>query len=335
MTATETRPLDPFDDTQMRRFHEILWRAEKEDGRPWNPMWTYAETVPLFREPTRERRTVGVAAWQGEEMVGAGFLFLSLLDNLDTAWTFVAVEPELRGRGIGAAVMDGVVAVATAEHRTQLLGGAGIPFEERESSPVLAWAERQGFTPANMEIQRNLELPVPADLLAEVSAEASAKLGPYEIQSYVGPLPDELLESWCALSNLFMLEAPMGDVDVEAGQSTPEDVRERDAVNASMGRTVFSSVAVLDGVVVGHTDIGVAHGDDEAHQWGTLVHPDHRGHRLGAALKVANLRLLHDHSPQTSRVITTNAETNAWMVAINDRLGFAPVAVVPTLKRRL
>ena len=39
--------------------------------------------------------------------------------------------------------------------------------------------------------------------------------------------------------------------------------------------------------------------------------------------------------PGTRRVITTNAETNAWMVAINDRLGFVPVAVVPTLKRRL
>ena len=37
----QTRRLDPSDDTQLRRFHEILWRAEKEDGRPWNPMWTY------------------------------------------------------------------------------------------------------------------------------------------------------------------------------------------------------------------------------------------------------------------------------------------------------
>ena len=27
----------------MRRFHEIGWRAEKEDGRPWNTFWTYEE----------------------------------------------------------------------------------------------------------------------------------------------------------------------------------------------------------------------------------------------------------------------------------------------------
>lgn len=331
----ETRPLDPADDDQLHRFHQILWRAEKEDGRPWNAMWTYDEMVPMFREPTRERRTVGVTAWEGTRMVGAGFLFLSLLDNLDTAWSFVAVEPELRGRGIGAAVMGAVVETARAERRTQLLAGAGIPFEEQETSPVLAWARAQGFALANTEIQRNLELPVAEDLLEEITHEVEASRGPYEIRSYIGPLPDDLLESWCALSNMFMLEAPMGDVDVEAGRSTPEDVRERDAVNVSMGRTVFSTVAVLDGVVVGHTDIGLARGDDEAHQWGTLVHPAHRGHRLGAAVKVANVRLLQEHAPSAGRIVTTNAETNAWMVAINDRLGFAPVALVPTLKRVL
>ena len=59
------------------------------------------------------------------------------------------------------------------------------------------------------------------------------------------------------------------------------------------------------------------------------------GHRLGAAVKVANLRNLMQHDPATKRIVTTNAETNAWMVAINERLGFVPVAVVPTFKRRL
>jgi GNAT superfamily N-acetyltransferase len=86
---------------------------------------------------------------------------------------------------------------------------------------------------------------------------------------------------------------------------------------------------------VAHTDIGVPREADEAHQWGTLVHRDHRGHRLGAAVKVANLRALQDRQPEVPRVLTTNAETNAWMVAINDRLGFHPVAVVPMLKRVL
>lgn len=331
----QTRPLDPHDEDQMRRFHEILWRAEKEDGRPWNPMWTFRDVQGLFGEETSERRNLALAAYDGEQMVGVGFLMMSKLDNVDTAWVFVAVEPALRGRGIGAVVMDGVVETARAEHRTQLLGGSGIPFEQRETSPVLAWAERQDFKLANTEIQRNLELPVAGALLDEIQAEVDQKVGDYEIRSYVGRLPDDLLPSFAELANLFLLEAPMGDVDVEAGASTPETVREMYDLNEKMGRTMYSTVAVLDGRVVAHSDIGVAEGDDEAHQWGTLVHPDHRGHRLGAATKVANLRRLQERQPEVKRVVTTNAETNAWMVAINDRLGFVPVAVVPTLKRLL
>ncbi len=333
----ETRPLDVTDDGAVHRFHEILWRAEKEDGRPWNPMWTRDEFVAMVRRPTKERRTVSVAAHDGadDEMVGVGFLMVSDLDNLDTAWTFVAVEPERRGRGIGGVVLEAILEAAREDGRTQLLGGAGIPFEERDSSPIVAWARAHGFSVANTEIQRNLDLPVAEDLLAEIEREARERSAGYDIRSFVGPLPDDVLASYADLSNLFMLEAPMGDVDVEAGRSTPESLREHDESIVAMGRTRFSTLALQDGVVVAHTDLGTATGDEEAHQWGTLVHPDHRGHRLGAAVKVANLRNLMAAESGTKRVVTTNAETNAWMVAINERLGFVPVAVVPTFKRRL
>jgi GNAT superfamily N-acetyltransferase len=331
----ETRTLDPADDDQMRRFHQIGWRAEKEDGRPWNPMWTYEEMASFFREPTSDRRTVGVAAYDGDQMVGAGWLNLSLLDNTDTAWSFVAVEPELRGRGIGAVVLEGLVDLARQDGRTQLLSNAGVPFEERDSSPVIGWAERHGYSVANVEIQRNLELPVDPALLEEIAAEAAERHGDYEVRTYVGRLPDELLESWCALDNTFVLEAPMGDVELEAGATTPEHLHERFAISEKVGRTVYSSVAVRDGQVVAFSDIGVSREADEAHQWGTLVHPDHRGHRLGAAVKVANLRALTENQPDVPRVVTCNAETNAWMVAINDRLGFRPVAMVPSFKRLL
>jgi GNAT superfamily N-acetyltransferase len=331
----ETRTLDPDHEAQLRRFHEIGWRAEKEDGRPWNPMWTFEEMASFFRTRTSDRRSVGVAAYDGDDMVGAGWLNLSLLDNLDTAWSFVAVEPELRGRGIGAVVLEALVDRAREDGRSQLLSNAGVPFEQRDGSPVIGWAERHGYEVANVEIQRNLELPVDAGLLDTIAAEAAEKHGDYEIRTYTGPLPDELLESWCALDNSFVLEAPMGDVELEEGATTPANVRERDAVNAAVGRTVYSSVALHDGAVVAFSDLGVPREADEAHQWGTLVHPDHRGHRLGAAVKVANLRALAERQPEVPHVVTCNAETNAWMVAINDLLGFRPVAMVPSFRRLL
>ncbi|MGZ4469765.1 MAG: GNAT family N-acetyltransferase, partial [Nocardioidaceae bacterium] len=90
-----------------------------------------------------------------------------------------------------------------------------------------------------------------------------------------------------------------------------------------------------DGQVVAHTVLvtpPAEHDPDNAYQWATMVARGHRGHRLGMAVKVANLRALAERQPEVPQVVTTNAETNAWMVAINDRLGFRPVAVVPTLK---
>jgi len=331
----QTRVLDAGDDAQMRRFHEILWRAEKEDGRPWNPMWTYEEVHGMFSQETSDQRNVGVLAVDGEELVGAGFAMLSLLDNTSTAWVFVAVEPQRRGHGIGAVVLDGLLDLCRQEGRTQLLAGAGIPFEERESSPIVAWAKEHGFAVANVEIQRHLELPVDADVLDRMAATAAEKHAGYEIRTYVGRIPDELLASWCDLDNIFMLEAPLGEVEAEAGRTTPESVREKDELFESMGRTVYRAVALHGDTVVAHSDLGVSREADEAHQWGTLVHPDHRGHRLGAAVKVANLRQLQAGHPQVPHVVTTNAETNAWMVAINEELGFHPVAVVPTFRRVL
>jgi hypothetical protein len=72
-----------------------------------------------------------------------------------------------------------------------------------------------------------------------------------------------------------------------------------------------------------------------AHQWGTLVGRDHRGHRLGAAVKVANLRALQRARPDVTVIQTENAETNAFMVSINERLGFQVVAVSPSFARAL
>lgn len=94
-----TEVIDPHDEPVFRRFHEIMWRAETQDGRPWNPMWTHDEMAGIFREPTAERRYLGLAAYDGDRMVGAGFLSLSLLSNLETAWAFVAVEPDCAATG--------------------------------------------------------------------------------------------------------------------------------------------------------------------------------------------------------------------------------------------
>ena len=59
-----------------------------------------------------------------------------------------------------------------------------------------------------------------------------------------------------------------------------------------------------------------------AWQMATLVHPEHRGHRLGLAVKIANLDFLAGPAPDVRLIVTGNAATNAPMIAVNDLMGF-------------
>jgi thymidylate synthase (FAD) len=53
-------------------------------------------------------------------------------------------------------------------------------------------------------------------------------------------------------------------------------------------------------------------------QWETFVLAAHRGHRLGTLVKTAVLRRVAAELPQARRVVTTNAEVNGPMIAVND-----------------
>ncbi len=77
------------------------------------------------------------------------------------------------------------------------------------------------------------------------------------------------------------------------------------------------------GRLVAYTDIGIASSEPVVgEQWDTIVDPQHRGHRLGLLVKLANLRQLRARFPATESVQTYNATENAHMRAVNAQLGF-------------
>lgn len=330
----DIRPLDIQDEDTFRRYHEVAWNAE-HDGRPWTSMWTYAEMHAAFHEQTEDERFEGLCAFHGrhsDQIVGAAFLAFSLADNLDKAYLQVWVEPALRRRGVGTALVDAAVERVRAEGRTVITGEASYTFEERDDAPTLRWAVRNGFTVANVEIARDLPLPVAADLLEGLLAEAAPHHEGYAVETY-DDLPDAYVPSYCSLVNQLVLDAPMGALDFEEEQLTPDVFAQKRARDRRAGRRHCFAVAVHDDTVVGLTDLMLPPESTRAHQWQTLVHREHRGHRLGQALKAANLVALQRRHPEITEVHTQNAEVNEQMVAINDRIGFVPVAVVPDFKR--
>ena len=129
----QTRPIDVHDDAQLRRFHEIGWRAEMEDGRPWNTFQSFEEMAVALREPSPGQRADALGIFDGDRMVGGGIAWLSLEDNLDKAFVFPAVEPDLRGRGIGGALLEALVEHVGGLGRTEVMSGSSYRFEERET----------------------------------------------------------------------------------------------------------------------------------------------------------------------------------------------------------
>jgi len=93
---------------------------------------------------------------------------------------------------------------------------------------------------------------------------------------------------------------------------------------------------VHGGRLVAFTDLAVPLARPErAHQGGTLVLHEHRGHRLGALVKAAVLREVLASHPQVPRISTVNAEGNRPMVAVNEALGFVPAGNLSSWALRL
>lgn len=335
----EIRPIDVTDDAQMRRYYAIM-RAAETYQREGMPFWSEREALVMVRHPEETEDWALFGAFEGEgadeEMIGASFVILPLLDNTQFAWISVNVEPHRRCQGLGSALLDHVIHEARAHGRSRLMGECNLAFADRDDHPYRRFAEKHGFSLANVEVRRVLELPVAEATIKGWSEDAAPFHADYRIETYVDDeMPDELIPSLVHVINQLALDAPTGDLDFEPEGLTPDGFRARGEKLKAMGRTVIQTVAVTpDGEAVAYTTLGISSDDVEnVFQWGTLVRRDHRGHRLGMALKARNLSALQERFPDRRRIVTTNAETNGPMVAINETMGFEPVELLAEFQR--
>lgn len=336
----EIRSLDVHDEEVQRPVYELSRRSETL-GREQMPFWSFQEFVGAVCAPDSGERQelVGVYASAGhaEELVGTALIWFPLLDNTDKCWTALNVDPPARRRGVGRALVAEVEQRAKADGRDLVMGDSKIPFAERDTHGYRRFAEASGYELANIEVVRHLALPVDDARIQEwIDGAAPAHEG-YTIETLVDEIPDDLVEGLCVLIGQLAVDAPTGAVDFEEEVFTPERLRERRAIAQAMGRTIYETVALTpDRQVVAHSTLSVPTGDPtDVYQWGTFVHREHRGRRLGMATKAHNLRAVQRDHPGMARVTTQNAETNGYMVSINETMGFAPVEVSAEFFRRM
>ncbi len=331
-------PLDHDDDVMLKGLFGVATRSEAVSRvQPIQRSEDEFLKMVRFTFPG-EREEGGVAVVDGAP-VGWTRVFFPERDNLDKCWNELEVDPEHRGRGVGSALLEWSEERARAAGRDMLLSEVYVPVGDRESHADRGFALKRGYAVSSVEIVRSLSLPVDPSVLDEHRRRSAEAMGDeFELSVHVGGVPEHLRQGVCDASNRLILDAPTGDVEFEPESMTVDDYQTMVDHQRDMGRRMVTAVAVhrATGVVAAYTDLSVPAGDpDVVFQWGTLVLPEFRGHRLGMAVKVANLDELSRIAPDRRSVQTMNDEQNPWMVRINKDLGFQIIEEALTVKKAL
>jgi GNAT superfamily N-acetyltransferase len=324
--------VDPLDDELLAEWSNVL-RASDEDLWPGQTGFTLPDIRAFARHRGTYHRFELVAAGdQDEAVLGVGLMELPQRDNLHSVELTVAVHPAHRRRGAGSAVVTLLGELAAADGRRSMNAIVDVPVARASDHASRYFAPKVGFEARLPGNRRHLAVPVDAvrlDALRGVVAGAR-DAGSYRTFAFVTPWPEEFVEDHCELNRRMSTDEPAGDGEKEEEVWDAARLREYDDLLVAREGWKLCAVAqhIPSGHLVAFSELQLAHDTPgEAWQMATLVHPEHRGHRLGLAVKIANLDFLGEQAPEVRLIVTGNAGTNAPMIAVNDMLGFEVAGV--------
>jgi GNAT superfamily N-acetyltransferase len=321
--------VEPADEVALRAF----WETEQEAARHDRPhavlrTWEALRSTVQVPNPYRVRRLLAAVDDRGST-VGVADLGMWLQDNLHLAELEVNVLPARRRGGIGRALHDAADALRRAEGRTTVIGEACEPTRGAGSAGV-AFAEALGFASAHVE--DHLLLPLPSD--TERPAGARPGVASYELLTWTDRCPDPLVEGFCVLLSQMVADVPTGDLDLEAVVWDEQRLRTSEQRLARGYTSVIAVARRDDGVLGGYSQLLLPRGERYGLQDDTLVMPEHRGRRLGAALKTATLEVVRREHPERECLHTWTAPSNVAMYRTNTSFGYRPVEVLHEMQRR-
>ena len=186
------------------------------------------------------------------------------------------------------------------------------------------FADRAVLVPALVDVRRDLALPLPPPLLASLAAQARAAAPGYQVRTWAGPTPAHDRAALAGLMARMSTDAPNGDLSLEPEVWDAARVADHEGRASAQEREWVTAVAVApDGAWAGYTQLARSRWvPQRLFQWDTLVLREHRGRRLGLALKVAAAEEAARRWPEARAVSTWNAASNGPMIAVNEALGF-------------
>ncbi|CUR57833.1 putative GCN5-related N-acetyltransferase [metagenome] len=334
MTTIEIRRVDPLDEALLRAWWETGHTAFAE--RPYDVDEPWSVSRVSLRQPNPDLVQVLLGAFDpGGAMVGSASAKMPQRENPHLVYGTVSVPPDHRRRGIGSRLLAAVEDIGRQEGRSVLLVEAAAPLTQE--SPGTLFGAARGFAVGNLEEVKVLDLVASEPAWDACEQEAHAARGDYRLVTWGTSTPAEHVQGFCDLLGVFFSNVPLGEVPLEDMVWTPERLRAYEDRLCETGFEEFTAAVVApDGSLVGVSDVGLLPQEPEKAEVGiTLVLPEHRGHRLGMAMKLATHRALRAAYPQCRIVVTANAGANAHMNAVNERLGYRVVERLPELKKDL
>jgi GNAT superfamily N-acetyltransferase len=325
----EVRRIDPGDAAAFDAWYAVLWATDFEH---WPDLggWTRREAHALVSSGLAafEYRCLSAIDATGAT-IGIALCEVPRRENQHSMSLDVRVGREYRRRGVGTAIVAEVERRASADGRSVLNGLFEVPTAMLASDGAGAFARRMGFAATQTGNRRHLTLPLDAERRALLADELAKATVGYRMHTFMAPWPKEYLADQCELGRRMSTDAPSGDErhEEEVWDAARVEEMDRQLSAAGMRKLVAVAEHVQSGRLVAFSEVALP--QDHPHegwQWATLVLREHRGHRLGLAVKLANLDALASTLPAVTLISTGNAQENTPMIAVNDLLGFVVVA---------
>lgn len=253
------------------------------------------------------------------------FLFIGVpkLDSPDyenqkhMAMSEIYVAEPHRRQGIGTMLLKKAVATCQENAITLLQGSS-------ETDPGHAFATQFDFAVAGEGAENRLGMKDVDWAMVEEWVQAGPQRAPGVDVVTFQDLYEDDLEGYCKLYTEVFNQQPFDDMEGLEATFTPE--RMQQMLERMQGRgSVWTSKITRepDGAISGLTEI--IFNPKEPHKVDQLltgVQEAYRGRGLGKWLKADMLLYIRETYPEVAFISTGNADTNAPMLSINNRLGF-------------